>query len=427
MAFLSHLTRMDADTSGLQLLNTVKHTTMNKKYATICARELFEDNQNHSHQLPIFQTSSFEPGSMERAVDLFSGKEKGYVYTRYGNPTIDAVQNKLALLEGLGSSEDCFCILTSSGMSAISTLIQAVLEPGKAILIHPSLYGGTLEYMLHILPGSGHEVIQVDFNDSDGLKKVLAERSHEIGMIYFETPTNPGLEIIDISAVCKLAKKAGIPAAVDNTFCTSFLQQPLSLGADYVVYSTTKFINGHGNSTGGAILGKKGDPNEKPIWKNMKLLGTCIGPFEAWLINQGLKTLPLRMEKHCNNALKIARYLEAKNTLVNRVNYPGLKDNPGHRTAGRQMNLPGSMLSFELDADLKKCLEFCDALHFSKAPTLGDTDTLLLHPASSSHINVDPEIRLKSGITDGLIRLSVGIEDAEDLISDLESAFAAIS
>nr|MBS0038040.1 aminotransferase class I/II-fold pyridoxal phosphate-dependent enzyme [Saprospiraceae bacterium] len=339
-----------------------------------------------------------------------------------GNPTIEAVEKKLALLESLGGDTDCHAVLTSSGMSAISTLIQALLPHGKGVLIHPSLYGGTLEYFFSELPKSGHKIFQADFRNETELNNSLEKYGEEIGLVYFETPTNPGLEIIDISNVSRLAKRYEIPTVVDNTFCTSYIQRPLQLGADYVIYSTTKFINGHGTSIGGAIIGKNEEVMRNRVWKTMKLMGTCISPFEAWLINQGIKTLPLRMEKQTENASQLAKHLAKFPDKVRVVHYPGLEHHSGFDLGKKQMSLPGSMLSFELIANLKKSVAFCNRLAYSKAPTLGDTDTLLLHPATSSHINVDPKIREETGITDGLIRLSVGLEDIDDLIEEMNAA-----
>ncbi len=395
---------------------------MNKKYATICARELFTDQQFGSHQLPIYQSSSFCAPSMEEAIEVFKGEKKGYIYTRYGNPTIDAVQDKLALLEGLDSGDEKSCLLTTSGMAAISTLVRSILEKGQAVLIHPSLYGGTLEYFFSELKRAGHPIITTDFRDIPALEAKVTNHRRELGLIYYETPTNPGLELIDIPAVSKIAKSADIPSVVDNTFGTSYLQRPLDLGADFVIYSTTKFINGHGNSIGGAIVGNNVDFMKKRVWKSLKLIGGTISPFEAWLIAQGIKTLPLRMDKQCNNAQKLAEYLHSRTDKVKKVNYPGLSSHPQHELAIKQMTQAGSMFSFVLKSDLEGTVRFCNALEYSKAPTLGDTDTLLLHPATSSHINVGKQIRESTGIDDSLIRISTGIEDIDDLIGELEKA-----
>ncbi|TVR82153.1 MAG: aminotransferase class I/II-fold pyridoxal phosphate-dependent enzyme [Saprospirales bacterium] len=395
-----------------------------RSYETICAREWKSPDQFGSHILPLYQSNSFEAKTMEDAIEVFSGRAEGYIYSRYANPTIRALEEKLAVLEGLESGKKCYSLLTSSGMSAISTVCNSILKPGGAILIHPSLYGGTLEYFKTELSRPGHQILQIDLTDARNLKNYLKDGGVKPDLIFIETPTNPGLEILDISALSKCASSHNIPLVVDNTFCTSYLQRPLELGADIVVYSTTKFINGHGNSMGGLIVSTNEELIKKQLWKTMKLTGTNPSPFEAWVIYQGLKTLPLRMNKQCSNAREIAAYLQDKKSKVLKVNYPGLSTHKAYHLAGAQMKQPGSMLSFELDANLEQTIEFCNSLDFSKAPTLGDLDTLVLHPATSSHINITKELRLKTGVSDSLIRLSVGIEDHEDLIYSLEKAFS---
>ena len=395
-------------------------------YETICAREWKIKDQFGSHILPLYQSNSFEAETMEDAIEVFSGKAEGYIYSRYANPTIKALEEKLAYLEGLDSGQKCYSLLTSSGMSAISTVCNSILKPGGSMVIHPSLYGGTLEYFNSELARLGHPILQIDLREPANLKKIVEASSKKPDLIFIETPTNPGLEILDIGAISGFASSLGIPLIVDNTFCTSYLQRPLELGADIVVYSTTKFINGHGNSMGGLIVSANEELIKKQLWKTMKLTGSNPSPFEAWMIYQGLKSLPLRMMKQCNNAQRIADYLDKKKPLVRKVNYPGLATHPSYSLAKSQMKLPGSMVSFELDANLAQTIEFCNSLDYSKAPTLGDIDTLILHPATSSHINVPKELRLKTGVSDSLIRLSVGIEDPDDLILSLEVAFSSV-
>lgn len=236
-----------------------------------------------------------------------------------------------------------------------------------------------------------------------------------------ETPANPTLACIDIKWIAELAKSKNVLTAIDNTFCTPILQQPLALGIDFVVHSTTKYINGHGNSIAGIIIGHL-EEYKKGIWTTLKLAGTNCSPWDAWLINNGLKTLSLRMEKHCSNAQKLAEFL-LRHPKVNLVNYNGLPDHPDHSLAKAQMKGFGGMLSFEIKGGMQAALGFMDKLDFcSLAPTLGDVDTLILHPSTSSHLNVDKELREANGITDGLIRVSVGIEDIDDIIHDIEQA-----
>jgi len=387
---------------------------------SLCVRE-FEDNRTtRPHQLPIYATSSFEFDSMEEGIEIFTGKKTGHVYGRYGNPTIDTVSTKLAEMEAFGTGLKAYGYLTSSGMSAISTIVLSLLKSGDTILTQNDLYGGTTELMLKVLSQSGIRTVSVDLNETDAVEQLL-QNDRSIRMLYFETPANPTMRCVDIRQMARLGKKYGVFTCADNTFCTPILQQPLALGADFVIHSTTKYLNGHGNSIAGVIIGH--DENyRKKIWTTLKLLGTTCNPWDAWLINNGLKTLALRMHKHCENAMAVATYL-AGHPRVRKVNYNGLRNHEYHELAASQMKGYGGMLSFEVDGDLATTLGVMNRMEFcTLAPTLGDVDTLALHPATSSHLNVDKAQRERSGITDGLIRLSVGIEDSSDIIADLRQA-----
>ncbi len=388
------------------------------KFATICARENHVTDNGSPHILPIHASSAFSYESIDASIEVFSGQQEGYVYSRYGNPTVSSVQEKLATLETIDLPDEGFCVMTSSGMSAISTLASSLLKAGDALLTSTNLYGGTSEVFSKIVANNGVEVIYVDFNDEELLSEKIQSHTN-IKLIYFETPTNPTLSCLDIRKITDIAKANNILTAIDNTFATCYLQRPLTLGVDIVIYSTTKFLNGHGNSIAGAIIGR--DPHHrKAIWTSMKLLGTNCNPFDAWLVHNGLKTLPLRMDKHCSNALTLAQYLE-NHSKVKKVNYPGLESFTDHHIATKQMSQFGGMLSFELDGDLNDAKRFMDSTQLASiTSTLGNTDTLLLHPATSSHLNIPKDIRLSDGITDGLIRVSVGIEDIEDIIEDFE-------
>jgi len=283
------------------------------------------------------------------------------------------------------------------------------------------LYGGTTELFKKILAPCGIEPLFTDLHDLTQVEELL-KANPDIQLLYFETPANPTMACVDIEQLCRLAKQYNCLTAVDNTFCTPYLQQPFQFGADFIIHSTTKFLNGHGNSIAGVIIGRDLELIEKKVWVAMKLMGTNCNPFDAWLVNNGLKTLALRMDRHSANAQQIAEYLE-QHPKVSQVNYNGLPSHPDHEIAKKQMQQFGGMLSFELAAGLDAGIQFMNAIRLcTLAPTLGDVDTLVLHPASSSHINVDRDLRLKNGITDGLIRLSVGIEDVEDLINDLSRA-----
>lgn len=386
-----------------------------------CVKEVKPPVTTQSHILPIFPTSSFVFESIEQGIDIFTGKEEGHVYGRYGNPTIEAVAQKLADLEVYGSDIEASGIMVSSGMSAISTLFMSALKAGDKILSQGNLYGGTTELLQKIFKNLGIEPIFTDLQDLDQVEDIL-KSNPEIKMLYFETPANPTLACVDIAALSQLGKKYNVLTAIDNTFPTPYFQRPILLGCDFVIHSTTKFINGHGNSIAGVIIGKDKSFMQDKVWTAMKLAGTNCNPWDAWLTHNGLKTLTLRMDKHQENAQKLAEFLSSNNKIKT-VNYLGLEDHSDHELAKKQMTGFGGMMSFELKGGLERGIEFMKKINFCVlAPTLGDTDTLILHPASMSHKNVAREMRERNGITDGLIRISVGIESAEDIINDINQA-----
>jgi methionine-gamma-lyase len=390
-------------------------------FGSLCVHETKDTRSNKPHTLPIYATTVFEFESVQQGMDIFQGKAEGHIYSRFGNPTIDAVAEKIALLEAHGLQMEAEGLLVSSGMAAIATLMLGVLKPGDKILTQGNLYGGTTELFARVLQPLGFDLVYTDLKDLDQIEKLLAS-TPAIRMVYFETPANPTLACVDMEAIAGLARKYERFTAVDNTFCTPYLQQPLRFGIDFVVHSTTKYLNGHGNSTAGAIVGRDKGLMKDKVWRTMKLVGTNCNPFDAWLINNGLKTLELRMERHCDNAMRAAQFLE-KHRKVAQVNYVGLPSHPDHALAARQMRSFSGMLSFELSGGLEAGIDFINRLKFCVlAPTMGDVDTLAMHPASMSHASVPREIRLLNGITDGLVRLSVGIENIEDILTDLDQA-----
>jgi len=398
--------------------------TNNISFGSLCVHDTEDPRSTKPHQLPIYATSSFEFESIDQGIDIFSGRAEGHVYGRYGNPTIEAVATKIARLETHGLDMEASAVLFSSGMSAIATLMAATLKSGEKILTQGNLYGGTTELFLKTLAPLGIQTVMTDLKDLSRVGEMV-RADESIRMIYFETPANPTLACVDIEALSGIARRNGRFSAIDNTFCTPYLQQPFALGADFIVHSTTKYLNGHGNSIAGAVVGRDLALMKEKVAKTMKLLGTNCNPWDAWLTNNGMKTLTLRMDRHCANAQAIAQYLE-QHPAVSRVNYPGLSSHPDHGLAKRQMRGFGGMLSFELKAGYDAAISFMNRLQFcSLAPTLGDVDTLILHPASSSHINIPKELRLQNGITDGLVRVSVGIEDVEDLMGDFGAALEA--
>ncbi|MCH2084391.1 MAG: aminotransferase class I/II-fold pyridoxal phosphate-dependent enzyme [Saprospiraceae bacterium] len=390
-------------------------------FSSLCAKEVKEERTSTPHQLPIYAASTFQFNSIEESMAVFKGEQKGDIYSRFGNPTINGVAQKIANLEAHGSEIDAFGFLCSSGMAAISTLMFSALAPGDKVLTQGNLYGGTTDLLLKILGPLNIQTDIINLQDLDVVEEKL-KNDPSIKMIYFETPANPTLDCLPILQLSDMAKRYDCITVADNTFCTPYLQQPFLFGVDFIVHSTTKYLNGHGNSIAGVLVGKEGHPLKAKIFQTLKLIGTNCNSWDAWLINNGMKTLAIRMDKHSENAQKVAEYL-SKHPKVIQVNYPGLLDHPDHHLAKAQMRKFGGMLSFELDGGLESGKKFMNHLQFcTLAPTLGDVDTLILHPASMSHINVPPAIRAATGITDGLVRISVGIEAIEDIIQDLEQA-----
>ena len=390
------------------------------KLNSYCVKTAERNESTKPHQLPLYLSSSFVMEDSQEAVDIFTGQKKGHVYGRYGNPTIDTVANKIAAMEGFDLAGDAYGFLTSSGMSAITTLMMSTLQAGDSVLTQGNLYGGSTELLKKILFRMGVNTIFTNLQKLEEVEHIIKNNSN-IRMLYFETPANPTMACIDIKAINTIASKYAVPTAIDNTFCTPYLQRPLSLGTDYVIHSTTKYLNGHGNSIAGAIIASDYDASRK-IWETLKLNGSTCNPFDAWLLSNGLKTLAIRMDKHSSNAQKIAEYLQ-QHDKVTHVNYNGLKDHPDHEVASKQMSQFGGMLSFAVQGGQAEALATIDRLKCcTHAPTLGDVDTLVLHPATSSHLNVDKQIREENGITDGMIRVSVGIEDIDDLINDFKQA-----
>ncbi len=392
------------------------------KFDSLTVKEHPENRTTAPHVLPIYATSSFDFEDINQGIEIFKNIESGHAYSRYANPTVDTVAAKIAALEAYGLNIEAWAVMTSSGMSAIATLLLGTLRSGDKVLSQGNLYGGTTELLKGIFSQFGIETVFADLRNLEAVERALRD-DKAIKMLYCETPANPTLACVDIAALSNLAHQHGALCAIDNTFATPVLQQPFALGVDYVIHSTTKYLNGHGNSIAGVVVGRDQETMRKGVWRAMKLVGTNCSPFEAWLTNNGMKTLSLRMERHCSNALAVAQFLE-KHPAVERVNYPGLLSHPDHALASRQMRGGyGGMLSFELRGGLDAGIACMNRIRFcSLAPTLGDVDTLILHPASSSHLAVPKEIRLQNGITDGLVRVSVGIENVSDIVADLEQA-----
>lgn len=371
---------------------------------------------------PIFQTSTFVFDNTEQGARRFRGDESGYIYTRLGNPNANQLGEKIAVLENGEAG-----MVMSSGMGAITTVVWTALKAGDHLLADDALYGCTFSYFTHGLTRFGVEVTLVDFQDIDAVKANLRENTK---VVYFETPTNPNLKLVDITAISEIAHKHNpdIKVIVDNTFCTPYLQRPLDMGADVVIHSATKYLNGHGDVIAGMAAGKVDFITECSMFGLKDMTGAVIGPFEAFLINRGLKTLDIRVKKHCESALEIAKYLE-NHPMVKRVYYPGLKSHPQHELALKQMkNGFGGIIAFELNATKDESERFINALKLcTLAVSLGDAETLIEHPASMTHSTYTPEALEAAGISESLIRLSVGLEDVEDIIDDLDMGLKLIT
>ncbi|MBK9379703.1 MAG: PLP-dependent transferase [Chitinophagaceae bacterium] len=380
-----------------------------------------KQDPNYAHLVPIYASSTYVFDDAEQGMRRFSGKEEGYIYSRWGNPTITEAEEKIAALETFGLGLEAKGILHASGMAAISTLMLSALKPGDKIITHYSLYGGTEELVSKVLPAFGITAIIADLRDLQKAEDIIkAEKS--IKMMYLETPANPTIQCVDLDELSKLAKQHNLVVACDNTFATPYLQQPFQYGADFIVHSTTKFLNGHGTAIGGILLGRDIEQMKTRITKIHRTLGGNANAFDAFLLIQGMKTLEVRMERHCHNAMEVANYLE-NHDAVSKVNYTGLTSHPDHYTALKQMRHPGAMLSFELKCGLQSGINFMNNLKMCvRTVSLGTCDTLLSHPASMTHYSVPKEEKEKYGITDGLIRMNVGIENLQDIISDLDQA-----
>lgn len=377
----------------------------------------------HAHQVPIYASSTYVFDDAEQGMRRFSGEEKGYIYSRWGNPTMTEAEEKIGALETFGLDKPVKGILHASGMAAISTLMLATLKPGDKILTHYSLYGGTNELVTKILPGLKIDSIIADLRDLNKAEEILRS-DPAIKMLYLETPANPTIQCVDLEELSQLAGQYHCITVCDNTFATPYLQQPFRYDIDFVVHSTTKFLNGHGTAIGGILLGKDIEFMNTHVTKVHRTLGGNSNPFDAFLLIQGMKTLELRMERHCHNAMEVAHFLDSHPAVAN-VNYTGLSGHPDHMTSLKQMRHPGAMLSFELKKGFRGGIDFMNKLKMCvRTVSLGTCDTLLSHPASMTHYGVPKEEKDKYGITEGLIRMNVGIENLQDIITDLDQALA---
>lgn len=368
---------------------------------------------------PIHQTATFVFDSAEQGGNRFALEESGYIYSRLGNPTCTHLEEKLAMLEGAEA-----CVATASGMGAISAAFWTLLHAGDHVVAAKTLYGCTYAYLSHGLTRFGVEVDFVDTTDPENVRKAMKPNTK---IVYLESPVNPTLELADITAISEIAhSQEDCVVMVDNTFCTPYLQKPIEMGADIVVHSGTKFLNGHGDVIAGFVVGKQEYINNVRLFGIKDMTGASMSPFDAFLIIRGMKTLEIRMEKHCANAQKVAEYLE-EHPAVERVFFPGLKSFAQYELGQRMMSLPGAIVAFELKGGLEEGKTLMNNVEMCKlAVSLGDAETLIQHPASMTHSPYSPEERLAAGISDGLVRLAVGLENVEDIIADLEYGLSKV-
>lgn len=372
------------------------------------------DKTTHSTQTPLYMTSSYSFESAEQAARIFAGEEQGFVYSRVNNPTNDVLEKRMALLEGVDAG-----IATSSGLAAILVLILSLCKNGDEILVSPKLYGGAYRQFAYNVPRMGIKPVWIDVDKpiTEWQKQITSNTK----FIYVETPANPTLHMVDIAEISKLAKANNIPLVVDNTFCTPYLQQPAKLGADIIIHSTTKYLTGNSTSLGGLVLGSHELINHMRM-EDYRNTGPTASPFNSWLTLLGLETLALRMDRHCDNAEKVVAFLETHKNVLS-INFPGLASHAQHHLVAKQMSRAGAMLSFEIAGGIEAGRAFLNKLKLcSIVANLGDSRTLAIHPASTTHSPMTPEERAASGVTDGMIRVSVGLEHVDDIIADLEQA-----
>jgi len=396
---------------------------------TLHAGEHVDVTDARSHTGAIYQTSTFVFETAEEGARIFSGETPGYVYTRLGNPTVKVLEGKINALEGgdyksAHPDKRISTLAFSSGMAAVSAAIMACVGTGDTVLLGSVVYGATEHLCSNVLSRFGVRTVEVDMSNPDAVQRAMQENP-KTAVVFFESPMNPTMSLVDIEKTVKLVKAINpkTRVIVDNTFCTPYLQRPLELGADMVMHSTTKYLCGHGVVVGGVVT-VVDDELRDSLYKIIKDVGSSPSPFDAWLVNLGLKTLPLRMDRHCSNAMTIAKHL-SEHPKVAQVFYPGLPSHPQHELARRQMKAFGGVVSFELKGGIEAGRKLMNSIKvFTLAVSLGCVDSLIQHPASMTHACVPRDKRLAGGITDGLVRASIGLEEVDDLVRALDEALA---
>ena len=391
----------------------------NRGFATRAIHEGY-DPLDHDGALnpPVYLNSTFAFPDIAEGQRRFRGESDGYVYSRVGNPTATVLEARLASLEGGEAG-----LATASGMGAITATLWTLIQAGDTIVADQTLYGCTFGYLQHGLARLGVEVRFADLTRPEALTAALTPSTR---LVFCESPANPNMRLVDIAAVSAIARQHGALTIVDNTYCTPYLQRPLALGADLVVHSATKYLGGHGDLLAGAVVGPRDLIDQIRFFGVKEMTGACISALDAYLVLRGLKTLELRMERHCASAQALAEVLE-RHSAVARIHYPGLPGFPQAALAREQMRLPGGMIALELKGGYDAGVRFMDALRLvTRAVSLGDCETLAQHPASMTHSTYTPDERAHHGISEGLVRLSIGLETPEDIAADLIQALATV-
>lgn len=365
---------------------------------------------------PLHLASTFAFETAEAGGEIFAGEREGYFYSRISNPTLDILEQRIASLEGAEAG-----LALASGMGAITATLWTLLSPGDQLIVDKTLYGCTFAFMNHGLSRFGITVTHVDLTDPENLREALSDKTR---MVYFETPANPNMRLVDIAAVAEIAHAEGAIVVVDNTYATPYITRPIDHGADIVLHSATKYLGGHGDMVAGLAVGKTEMISQIRLVGMKDMTGAVMAPFNALLVQRGLKTLALRMERHSATAGQIAAWLE-NHPDVGAVHYPGLPSFAQHDVAQKQMMLTGGMIAFEMNGGIAAGRDLMNGLNMiQRAVSLGDAETLIQHPASMTHSTYTPEERAAHGISDGLVRLSIGLEDADDILADLDQALS---
>lgn len=388
------------------------------QFETQCIHGGYEpDPLTRSRQVPLYLTSAYTFADCDDAAAVFSAEKEGYVYTRINNPTNAVLEKRLAMLEGMEAG-----LVTSTGLSAILLVLMSLAQAGDEVVLSPRLYGGAYRLFSYNAPRMGITPVWVDLDDPQGWEKAVTAKTR---FIYLETPGNPTINLIDLAHVAAVAKVHGVPLVVDNTFCTPYLQQPAKFGADIIIHSTTKYIAGNSSVMGGMVLGSQADI-DRMRGEDYRNTGPAGSPFNSWIMLLSLETLPLRMDKHCSNARAVAAFLES-HPQVERVMYPGLASHPQHNLAKKQMRDFGAMLAFEIKGGVAAGKTFIDNLKLcSLVANLGDSRTLAIHPASTTHVPLSEAEQRAAGITPGMVRVSIGLENPSDIIADIDQALSAV-